>query len=263
MEPDRVCADEAFASSFSQAWRRDGWGAPNEADRLELPWVDRSRRHVREWKVKARSLKGLFQLLDRIRPTRVVDLGCGFGWLSHILAGRGHEVYAIDLVLDEVLGLAAADVYMRAGTGFERVWGEIEHPPLRDQSVDAIICNASLHYALDLRGTLFEIERVLRPGGFLIVMNSPVHANLDSAQRAQSDFRKRLQRFGAAEEISSSYHHFFRDDLESTIRDVIGPVFEERFDLGRSFRLVRSLKGMAFRMQLASFPLLYAPKKPS
>lgn len=260
VEQDRVAQDVAFASSLSQTWQREGWGAADEDYLHHLPWEDTSQRHVDEWRVKALSLRALHSLLDRVRPSRVVDLGSGVSWLSHNLAGRGHEVFAIDLLLDEVLGLGAADVYLRLGPYFERIWGEIDRPPLRDESVDAVICNASLHYARDLRETLSEIGRVLRPGGLFVVMNSPIHGDADSAQRAQSDFRNRLHRLGASKEVSSAYRHFSRDDLEAAIRATVGPVSEQEFDPGRSFRWIRRLKGIVLRMELASFPILYATK---
>ena len=258
VEPERVGQVEGLALSYARAWQRAGWGASEPSDLLSLPYEDGSGQHASEWRVKAHSLDALDRLLARMKPRRVVDLGCGVGWLSYRLAQRGYEVYAIDIVLDALVGLRAAGVYLRSGVTFERVRGELERPPLRSSSVDAVICNASLHYARDLRRTLNEIKRVLRPDGLFVEMNSAVYRDAKSAARALVDFRRRLREFGASEQVVSSYHHFTRDALVRAIAEEIGPVAQEQFEPGRWFRWTRRAKGAVLRMELASFPLLYA-----
>ena len=58
-----------------------------------------------------------------------------------------------------------------------RVVGDLEALPLRAGSFDAVIAAATLHYAVDLSGALAEAGRVLRPGGLLIIADSPVYAD--------------------------------------------------------------------------------------
>ena len=258
VEADRAGRVAALAHSYASVWQRDGWGATNQSYLLNLPYADVSGRRASEWRVKARSLDALERLFARHRLRRVVDLGCGVGWLSYRLAQRGYEVYAVDVVLDDVLGLGAAGVYVRSGVFFERIFGELERPPVAASSVDAVVCNASLHYAKDLRATLAEVKRLLRPGGLFVTMNSPVYNDSESAERALTDFRERLRELGATEDVVSNYHHFTRDSLVRVISSEVAPVAEEPFDPGRGFRWSRRAKGAALRMELASFPLLYA-----
>ena len=47
--------------------------------------------------------------------------------------------------------------------------------PCARGSFDAVVAAASLHYAVDVRAVLTEAARVLRPGGVLIVADSPVY----------------------------------------------------------------------------------------
>ncbi len=260
VRPGSVERVSAFEASFPEVWTRDGWGASDEEYLLNLPARDVTRRHSEEWRLKARSMDALFRALDRARPKSVIDLGCGMGWLAHHLARRGHEVYAVDIVRDKRLGLGAADRYVNRGPFFERVWGELERPPFRDSCADAVICNASLHYALDLSAVLREIARIMRPGGIFILLNSPVHHDESSAVRAQDDFRRRLRRLGAVDGVASVYRHFTRDALEGAVRSIIGPVEEEPFQPGKWFLLRRRAKQFALRMELASFPILCARK---
>ena len=251
----------AYANSYAPTWAKDGWGCPDPDYLMNLPYRDVTRRRAAEWRVKARSMEAVFRVLDPRTCRRVVDLGSGVGWLSHRLATRGHEVYAVDAVLDETVGLGAAGAYLQAGPPFERVWGELHRPPFRSSIVDAVVCNASLHYARDLSIALREIARILRPGGLVAILNSPVHINRASAARAESDFRAHLRNLGATEGVVSTYHHFTRSQLESDVRAAIGTVHEIRFDSGRWFRWSRRLKGLALRMELASFPILTVTKR--
>ena len=256
---DRTAEVESFAEAYSQVWRREGWGRSDPTYLLGLPYRDATRRQRAKWRVKARSMDALFTALDARASPRVVDMGCGMGWLSHHLARRGHDVYAVDIVRDDTIGLGAAAVYARHGPYFERVWGEFERPPFRDGSVDAVVCNASLHY-VPLEPTLAAIARVLRPGGGLFVLNSPVHRSVASATRAQEDFRTHLRGLGAPLDVAAAYHHFSTERLIQVLEDRVGPTSEVPFDPGRGFRLARALKGRALRMELASFPILKARK---
>jgi SAM-dependent methyltransferase len=165
------------------------------------------------------------------------------------------------MVQDEVLGLRAADVYLRAGAAFERIWGELERPPFQAGAFDAVICNASLHYAVSLEAAVAEVSRILRPGGVFVIMNSPIHNDAQSAARAERSFQRRLSMLGASDDLISRYHHFVRHELEIALLAAIGPPRLQRFDPGRSFRLTRRAKGILLRMELASFPIVWAQKR--
>jgi SAM-dependent methyltransferase len=252
----------AFAESYSRAWAKDGWGSDDPEYAAKLPYRDISRRRVTEWKVKAASMDALLAFLAPSEWPRVIDLGCGMGWLSHYLAARGYETYAMDAVLDGRLGLGAATGYVRMGPPFERVWGDMNRLPFLASSVDAIVCNASIHYVADLVRTLSEIARVLRSDGLVAILNSPIHEQPASAVRAQSEFREHLSNLGANVEVASTYHHLVRSELEGALRAQLGLVGEIPLDPGRRFRWIRRLKGFALGMELASFPIITARKSP-
>jgi SAM-dependent methyltransferase len=103
---------------------------------------------------------------------RVLDLGAGVGWLSNRLAGLGYHPCAIDLNLDPRDGLGAARHY---GGDWPRVQAEFDRLPLADSQADLVIYNASLHYSTGYRATLAEALRVLRPGGRIVVLDSPIY----------------------------------------------------------------------------------------
>lgn len=105
----------------------------------------------------------------------VVDLGSGGGF-DIFLAGRrvGATGRAIGVDMTaEMLAKARRNsaVYTRQ-TGLENVefrLGEIEHLPLADNSVDAIISNCVINLSPDKAQVWREIARVLKPGGRVAV----------------------------------------------------------------------------------------------
>ncbi len=259
--PERADAIRVLAEEYSRVWQKDGWGCASPSYLLNLPYRDITGRQSSKWRVKARSTDALLRLFRTLTPRRVLDLGCGVGWLSYQMARRGIDVFAVDLLQDEVLGLRAAEAYVNAGAVFERVWAELERLPFQAGTFDAVICNASLHYSTSLGTALAEVSRVVRPGGVFVVMNSPVHRDSRSAERAERSFRGRLSDLGGSEDLVSRYHHLVRSKLEASLTAAVGPPRDENFDPGRTFRLVRYVKGRILRMELASFPIIWAQKR--
>ncbi|WP_419181137.1 class I SAM-dependent methyltransferase [Haloarcula litorea] len=94
------------------------------------------------------------------RPVdRLVDLGGGPGRASRRLG------VPETIVLDAAPGmLARARKHELAA-----VAGDAARLPLATDSVDAVLVVDALHHIRDLDGILREVERVLRPGGVLVV----------------------------------------------------------------------------------------------
>ncbi|MBI3411307.1 MAG: class I SAM-dependent methyltransferase [Planctomycetes bacterium] len=106
----------------------------------------------------------LAQLGD-VRGRRVLDLGCGHGMASVVLARRGASVVGLDLstgYLKEARRRAKAN-----GVGVEFVHANAEELPFRDASFAGVWGNAILHH-LDLTKAARELRRVLVPGGKVV-----------------------------------------------------------------------------------------------
>lgn len=83
----------------------------------------------------------------------MLEVGCGRGELARAVAGLGYRVIAIDPEAP-------------AGAIFQAVSLEEFSDP---GPFDAVVANLALHHIPDLSGALGKIERLLRPGGRLIV----------------------------------------------------------------------------------------------
>jgi SAM-dependent methyltransferase len=140
-------------------------------------------------------------------PMRMLDLGAGNCWLSGQLARRGYRVEALDVNVDDEDGLAAARHLLApalavaatdcsrvaghakttagtevCGVAFGRVQASLECLPYLDCQFDAVIAAASLHYAFDLDAAVDEAARVLRIGGALILLDTPLYRQGSAGQ---------------------------------------------------------------------------------
>jgi SAM-dependent methyltransferase len=138
---------------------------------------------ARQWAVRARTYDAFVARvltpasLQQRGALRVLDLGAGNGWLSWRAALAGHASVALDIRDDDIDGLRGGDDYVAdANASFDRIAGSFEALPLDDHSVDVVVYNASLHYALDLVATLREAKRVVRPRGHIAILDSPFYA---------------------------------------------------------------------------------------
>jgi SAM-dependent methyltransferase len=123
---------------------------------------------------------------------RVLDVGCGTGTLAGRLAAAGFGVTGIDPsqgMLDVM-----ADTVPLVG----RVRGEGSDLPFADETFDVAITVAALHHVADpadVRTTLMEMVRVLRPSGRIVVWDhnprNPYWKNL-MARVPQDDGSERL-----------------------------------------------------------------------
>jgi SAM-dependent methyltransferase len=90
---------------------------------------------------------------------RLLDLGCGPGFYTAALRGRGADVVPVDNSADELGADPPAGVLLADAGAL----------PLDDGSVDGVVCSNLLEHTPDTDAVIREIERVLRPGGWAYV----------------------------------------------------------------------------------------------
>ncbi len=97
--------------------------------------------------------------IARLLPpqARLLDVGCGNGFIAHHLAG---------LIGARVVGL---DVGASTLARIEYLSYDGRHFPVNDESFDAVLLCYVLHHAQDARLVLDEVKRVLTAGGLAIV----------------------------------------------------------------------------------------------
>lgn len=99
---------------------------------------------------------------------QVLDIACGEGYGSHLLAGAAEQVIGVDIDADTVAH--ANRTYRRDNLRYRQ--GDCAAIPLPDACVDVVVSFETIEHHDQHQEMMQEIKRVLRPGG-LLVISSP------------------------------------------------------------------------------------------
>jgi len=103
-------------------------------------------------------------LLDD-RHRSVLDVGCGTGLMSAMLAAQGRRVVGVDLSAAMI-----ARAKHRSGSSITFLEADAESLPIANSSFDAVVNLISLHHYPNPSRAIAEFRRVLRPGGRLVLI---------------------------------------------------------------------------------------------
>lgn len=159
-----VTADERLRVEFND-WAKAGKG----------PSMEKGHRPVGEQAIESMNIH---------EDARVLDVGCGSGWASRLMADKAHSgrVVGID-ISDEMVRVAQES--SRAFPNVEFEVATAEKLPFDDGEFTHAFSMESLYYYADIPGALREIRRVLAPGGVftcvvdLFEENCPTHQWID------------------------------------------------------------------------------------
>lgn len=133
-----------------------------------------------------RSWKALGETLLKLLPPMVIaDLGAGEGTFSQLLAQRAEKVIAVDnseKMVEYGSGIARENGYLN----LEYRLGDIEDPPIDDESVDLAFFSQALHHAEKPEAAIGNAFRILRPGGQIVVLDLLKH-NFEDAREMYAD----------------------------------------------------------------------------
>ena len=110
-------------------------------------------------------------IVRRVPDQRVkaIDVGCGDGFFTKLLAE----------IQSEVTGIDNSDAYLKEARdssgnvgNIHFMKGDVGKLPLKDGAVDVVWSAHSMHSYPDIKKALQEFRRVLRPGGLLAVLES-------------------------------------------------------------------------------------------
>lgn len=126
---------------------------------------------------------------------RVLDAACGTGIVARRVAALvGTQGQVVGLDLNPAMLTVARDVATREGLTVDWREGRVESLPFPDAAFDLVVCQHGLQYVPDRAAAVAELQRVLCPGGRVVVSvqqpikTRPFDLRLDAVLQARLGF---------------------------------------------------------------------------
>jgi ubiquinone/menaquinone biosynthesis C-methylase UbiE len=192
---------------------------------------------------------------------RVLDLGCGAGWATRILArlvSEGPRGFG------QIVGLDISDAMIRRARAASRefdnimyVWGSAEKIPWEENYFDKVLSVESFYYYPDPDRALNELFRVMAPRGRMFILINLYQDNPYSLQWVDK-LKVPVQVRSEGEYVELLKAHAFEDvearrilDPTPTPEDYAGQSFKSAADL-RAFKRIGALLVMATKPNFRS-----------
>ncbi len=173
-----------MATSFPFLWYHRELKAMNKLVRSKLP--NPSQRIDLDSSMKAEQVRRNLNSLLRFLPegSRGLEVGCGRGHTSALLQSLGYPMDALDLpnTIDESLGLTKRFWQKPVWQALAAAYGpryrlaDARNIPFNNNTFDFVVAYAVIEHIRpthEVRHFLQEIHRVLKPGGFLLISETP------------------------------------------------------------------------------------------
>jgi SAM-dependent methyltransferase len=269
LPPERAARYARFIEEYERIRASEGRGSQSDSFYLALPYTDVSERNRQQWRIRARSYDCLISRV--LKPGfpkgggRILDLGAGNCWMSFRLAAAGHYPFAVDLLTNDFDGLGAAEHYRsHLPELFPRFRAELAHLPFQNEQFDAVIFNASFHYAEDYEAVLLEALRCVKANGVVVISDTPWYSCDESGKQMVSERHAQfLHRYGTASDSIKNLE-YLTDERLQTLEErlaIYWTTYSPRYGVRWAMRpLIAKLRN---RREPSRFRIYVARKEPA
>lgn len=170
-----------------------------------LPEIPKGNQYYNEWRIRRNSSQKLLHYLKKKKNVgQILEIGCGNGWLTHLIAtSSDSDAIGVDVNLFELK--QAADAFGDSPrTHF--VFGNIFDNIFARNSFDVVILAASIQYFNDLQKLFTQIFPLMKDNGEIHIFDSPFYTadQLPEARKRSSQY---FSSVGYAEMEKYYFHH--------------------------------------------------------
>ena len=205
--PEGIIPDTSFENLYMLVRQKEQRVYSN-AELMNLPEIAASHKHYYEWSVRKESCKNLIAYLKKKNQfLKILEIGCGNGWLSHKLAEIPRtEVIGLDINLKELQ--QAANVFTNSNLQF--AYGDIRENILQNRQFDIIIFAGTIPYFSSLTEIILSTLESLTPGGEIHIMDSFFY-NTENVETAKQNCREYYKNMGFPDMANYYFHHLLKD----------------------------------------------------
>jgi 2-polyprenyl-3-methyl-5-hydroxy-6-metoxy-1,4-benzoquinol methylase len=107
-------------------------------------------------------------VINHLKGSRILDAGCGNGWLSICAWDTGFDVHSVDIAENEIK--ESRFIFKQRNAHIRLIRTSLSALPFINSSFDSIICINVLEHISDTEQTILEMKRVLKKNGRLILV---------------------------------------------------------------------------------------------
>jgi ubiquinone/menaquinone biosynthesis C-methylase UbiE len=176
-----------------------------------LPEIGETHPHYNEWEVRKQSSHRLISYLQKKQQAlKILEVGCGNGWLSHRLSAiRGSQVISSDINFTEIQ--QAARVFQNI-SNLHFIYADIESEMFGEKQFDVIVFAASIQYFSSLPGIISKAMKLLKPNGEIHIIDSHFY-QLPELSAARQRSLLYYEAAGFPEMVKWYFHHCL-DDIQ-------------------------------------------------
>lgn len=175
-----------------------------------LPYPPDSYIHSNEWKMRAASFERFSKYIlkkHKSKELKILDIGCGNGWMSHQLYNKGHYVTGVDVNLIE---LQQAENVFGTNTKLQWIYCDILDDSIINQTFDVIVLGASCQYFPNITDLTKRLSQMLASGGTIHLLDSFFYTP-DEAVNAQKRTHDYYLKIGYPSMAQYYFHHVIQD----------------------------------------------------
>ncbi|MGH1365891.1 MAG: class I SAM-dependent methyltransferase [Calditrichia bacterium] len=204
--------DRIIPTSFEEAYialRKKEGRFYSDAQLYALPLVSENHPLTQEWTIRAQSLERMQRYLSDLKsPPRLLDIGCGNGWMTRHLHPYSQLTVGLDMNSEELL--QAARVFHEYGDKLLWLYGSIFDNVLPEKCFDIILLGSSIQYFPNVTTLLNRLQYFLAEGGEVHIIDSPFYAR-EGIEAAKTRSNSYYQSAGFPALSSHFFHHAYEE----------------------------------------------------
>jgi SAM-dependent methyltransferase len=194
----------SFEQSYLAIRRKEGRVFSDE-EVLQLPSVSKGHSLQKEWTIREYSCRGLVKFLSiKKRPLKILEIGCGNGWLCNRLSKIPHaKVTGIDINRAELE--QATRLFPKA----RFIYGSIEDAALNER-FDAIVFAAAIQYFSSFEMVIKSCFNYLADAGQIHILDTHFYSEEEvwAAKLRSADY---FEESGFPQMDEFYFHHSFSE----------------------------------------------------